>query len=188
MKHMTDTNTFIKDHTLNWVRSFVVEYNLCPFAKAPLNQGSLKVSVSASQKKEHALEDLMAEIHFLDENPKIETTLLVFSNSFKDFFTYLDFVDLAEQLMEQLEYEGIYQLATFHPDYYFADTEPDDVSNYTNRSPYPMVHLLREERVEKAILAYGDTDKIPEKNAETMRLLGIEKIKKIGLKIHATLE
>jgi hypothetical protein len=169
----------ITEQTLNWVRNFIIEYNLCPFAKVPVNKGSLKISVSETKKKAQALEDLMAEIHLLDENPAIETTLLVFAHAFKDFFAYLEFVDLAEQLMHQLEYEGIYQLATFHPDYYFADTNPNDVSNYTNRSPYPMIHLLREDSVEKAIAAYGDTDKIPEQNIETMHQLGIEKIKKI---------
>ncbi|MDI1352722.1 MAG: DUF1415 domain-containing protein, partial [bacterium] len=165
-----------------WVRSFVIQYNLCPFAKVPVNQGTLRIAVTHNPKKAQALEDLMAEIHLLDQDPKIETTLLVFKDAFKDFFTYLDFVDLAEQLLQQLEYEGIYQLATFHPDYYFADTDPDDVSNYTNRSPYPMVHLLREDSLEKAIAAYGDTDQIPANNNVTLQKLGIKEILKLGLK------
>lgn len=176
---MTDSNQLIAEQTLNWVRSFIIEYNICPFAKGPVNKGALRIAVSNTKKKALALEDLMTEIRLLDENPAIETTLLVFADAFKDFFAYLDFVDLAEQLMQQLEYEGIYQLATFHPDYYFADTEPEDVSNYTNRSPYPMVHLLREDIVEKAIAAYGDTDSIPEKNITALHKLGLEKIKKI---------
>ena len=169
----------IKEETLNWVRSFIIEYELCPFARAPVNKGALRITVSDHKKQALALEDLMAEIHFLEEHPATETTLLVFAHAFKDFFAYLDFVDLAEELLQQLEYEGIYQIATFHPDYYFADTDPDDVANYTNRSPYPMLHLLREEYLEKAIAAYGDTDKIPEKNTATMRRLGLEQIKKI---------
>ena len=102
----------------------------------------------------------MVEIRFRKQ-PEIETTLLIFTDSFKDFFAYLDFVDLAEQLILVLGYEGIYQLATFHPDYYFADTDPEDATNYTNRSPYPMLHLLREDSFEKAIAAYGDTELIP---------------------------
>lgn len=166
------------EQTLNWVRSFVIESNLCPFAKGPVNKGALRITVSEQKKQALALEDLMTEIHFLDEHPKIETTLLVFSEGFKDFFAYLDLVDLAEDLFEQLEYDGVYQVASFHPDYYFADAEPDDVSNYTNRSPYPMLHILREEDLEKAINAYGDTSKIPERNSELLRQLGIEKIKK----------
>ncbi|PJD94845.1 MAG: hypothetical protein CK426_01210 [Legionella sp.] len=169
----------IAEETLNWVRSFVIEYNLCPFAKGSVNKGSLRIHVSNHQKKALALEELMSEIHFLDENPKIETTLLVFSSGFKDFFAYLDLVDLAEELLHELEYEGIYQIASFHPEYYFADSQPDDLTNYTNRSPYPMLHLLREEQLEKAIAAYGNTDQIPEKNNHTLTALGLEAIKKI---------
>ena len=174
-------NSPITEQTLNWVNSFIIEYNLCPFAKGAVNKGGLRIALSTNTKQALALEDLMSEIHLLDETPSIETSLLVFEHGFKDFFAYLDFVDLAEELINQLEYEGIYQIASFHPDYYFADTEPDDVSNYTNRSPYPMVHLLREDSLEKAIAAYGDTSQIPAKNAETMNKLGLEKIKKMQL-------
>lgn len=172
----------ITEHTLHWVRDFVVGYNLCPFAKMPLNKGSIKIAVCDDKKQSVALEALMSEIHFLDEHPATETTLLVFSAGFKDFFAYLDLVDLAEQLLQELDYEGIYQIATFHPDYYFIDTEPDDITNYTNRSPYPMLHLLRESSLEHAIAAYGDTDQIPERNQETLRALSLEQIKKILVK------
>lgn len=173
------TMSEVIEHTLNWVRSFIIEYNLCPFAKGPVNKGALRVAVSETKKKNQALEDLMTEIQFLDENPATETTLLVFPNSFKDFFAYLDFVDLAEQLLHIQGYEGVYQVATFHPEYYFADTSLDDVSNYTNRSPYPMLHLLREDSLDKAINVYGDTSAIPEKNKKTMEQLGVEKVKLI---------
>jgi len=179
---MSPSDSLIAEQTLNWIRSFIIEYNICPFAKGPVNKGTLRISVSETKKKAQALEDLMVEIHLLDEKPEIETTLLVFADSFKDFFAYLDFVDLAEQLLLEQGYEGIYQLATFHPDYYFADTDPEDVSNYSNRSPYPMVHLLREDSLEKAIASYGDTEFIPEKNIATLHKLGLEKIKKIVAK------
>jgi hypothetical protein len=172
-------NSTIAEQTLNWVRSFIIQYNLCPFAKGAVNKNGLRITVSDNKKQALALEDLMTEIHLLDETPAIETTLLVFAEGFKDFFAYLDLVDLAEELINQLEYEGIYQLATFHPDYYFADSDPDDVTNYTNRSPYPMLHILREDSLEKAIAAYGDTSTIPEKNSATMRDLGLAQIKKI---------
>lgn len=176
---MLQSDSLIAKQTLNWIRSFIIEYNLCPFAKGPVNKGTVRIFVSETKKKAQALEELMTEIHLLDENPAIETTLLVFADSFKDFFAYLDFVDLAEQLILVQGYEGIYQLATFHPDYYFADTDPDDVSNYTNRSPYPMVHILREDSLEKAIASYGDTEMIPARNIATLHQLGLEKIKKI---------
>ncbi len=176
---MPQSDSLIAQQTLNWVRSFIIKYNLCPFAKGPVNKGSLRVAVSSTSKKAQALEDLMSEIQFLDNHPEVETTLLVFANSFKIFFSYLDFVDLAERLLLEQDYEGVYQLATFHPEYYFADTDPEDVANYTNRSPYPMVHLLREDNLEKAISAYGDTEIIPQRNSTTLHKLGLEKIKKI---------
>jgi hypothetical protein len=177
---MSQSKSLVAKQTLNWIRSFIIEYNLCPFAKGPVNKETLRISVSESRKKTQVLEDLMMEIHLLDENPEIETTLLVFTDTFNDFLTYLDFVDLAEQFILEQGYEGIYQLATFHPDYYFADTDPEDVSNYSNRSPYPMVHLLREDLLEKAIASYGNTEVIPEKNIATLKKLGLEKINKGG--------
>jgi hypothetical protein len=173
------TESIVVEHTLNWIRSFVIEYNLCPFAKMPVNKGNLRIVASEHKKQALALEALMSEIHFLDEHPGVETTLLVFPEGFKEFFAYLDLVDLAEDLLQQLDYEGIYQIASFHPDYYFADTSPDNITNYTNRSPYPMLHILREESLEKAITAYGETEKIPERNSETLQRLGLEQIKKI---------
>ncbi|MBL7480434.1 DUF1415 domain-containing protein [Legionella bononiensis] len=174
---MSNNQSIITEETLNWVRSFIIEHNICPFAKGAVNKDRLRISVSNTTKKADSLEDLMSEIRLLDENPTIETTLLVYPDSFKDFFNYLDFIDLAEQLIVLQGYEGIYQIASFHPDYFFADTDPDDVSNYTNRSPYPMIHLLREDLLEKAILAYGDTTQIPEQNIAKMHQLGLKKIK-----------
>ncbi len=172
-----DNNTLIASTTLDWVQSFVIKHNLCPFAKAPVNKGALRIIVCDQTKKASVLEELMAEIHFLEEHAKIETTLLVFSQGFKDFFAYLDLLELAEDLLQQLEYDGLFQIASFHPDYYFADSNPDDVTNYTNRSPYPMLHILREESLEKAIAAYGSTEQIPEKNCQTLRELGLENIR-----------
>lgn len=167
------SESLVATHTMNWVRSFIIHYNLCPFAKGPVNKNQLRIEVSDSKKTAIALEQLISELQFLDQNPKTDTTLLVFSNGFKDFFQYLDLVDLAERLLAEQGYEGTYQLASFHPDYYFADSSPTDVSNYTNRSPYPMIHILREEQLEKVIHAYGDTSKIPIQNAKLMNELGL---------------
>jgi len=124
--------------------------------------------------------ELMLEIDALNVNSSIETTLLVFPSFLSDFFDYLDFVDLAEKILHHNGYEGIYQLATFHPNYCFADENPDDVTHHTNRSPFPMLHLLREEHIEKAIEYYGDTEKIPENNMACLRQLGLENVKKIS--------
>ncbi|KTD36062.1 hypothetical protein Lnau_1046 [Legionella nautarum] len=176
---MSQSDEFIIQHTQNWIHSFIIKLNICPFAKREITRGTVRFQVSHAKKIELALEEFMAEIDCLDKQPGVETTLLIFPSLFRDFFHYLDFVDLAEALMNEQGYEGIYQLATFHPDYCFADVEFDEVSNYTNRSPYPMIHLLREETVEKAIAFYGDTEKIPALNIESMRQLGREEIQKI---------
>lgn len=167
------------NETKHWLQTFVVNLNICPFAKREIERNTLKIHVSKAQKLQQALEDLSLEMIFLDKNPAVETTLLIFPSLFKDFFQYLDFVDYAELLIQKQEYEGIYQLATFHPEYCFADTDFDDVTNYTNRSPYPMIHLLREDSLEKAIAYYGDTEKIFENNITTLRKLGLKRLKEL---------
>lgn len=167
------------DETKKWLETFIVSLNICPFAKREIERNSLKIQVAQAQKMQEALEELLLEMVFLDKNTSVETTLLIFPSLFRDFFDYLDFVDYAELLIQKQEYEGVYQLATFHPDYCFADTDFDDVSNYTNRSPYPMIHLLREDSLEKAIDYYGDTENIFENNIATLRKLGLKKTKKL---------
>ena len=169
----------ITQQTMNWVRQFIVNLNVCPFAKREVEKDSIRVCVIRSKKTEVALEELMAEIQWLDEHKETETTLIVFPSLFRDFHRYLDFVDLAENLMFEEECEGVYQLATFHPDYCFSGADADDVTNYTNRSPYPMLHLLREDSLDKAIEFYGDTAVIPEQNIEKMQEIGKEKIESI---------
>lgn len=178
---MSESNELITLQTQNWIRSFIIKFNICPFAKREINKGAVRFQVSLAMKEEAALSELMSEIDVLDKQREIETTLVIFPRLFKDFFHYLDFVDLAEQLLVESGYEGIYQIATFHPDYCFADVDFNDVSNYTNRSPYPMLHLLREESVEKAIDYYGDTSTIPERNIATMQQLGLEMIQNLLL-------
>jgi len=142
-----------------------------------VDKGTLTIKVVNAIKLADAMEELMLAVEALDKNPDIETTLILFPTILDDFFEYLNFTDVAEQLLFEQGYEGIYQLATFHPDYCFADVDPDDVSNYTNRSPYPMLHLLREESVAKAVAYHGNTEQIPEDNIATMHKLGLDKIK-----------
>lgn len=176
---MNPSDTLITQQTMHWIQSFIIEYNICPFAKRVVDQGGLMIQVIRETTPEPALEALVAAIRLMENNPQIETMLLIIPTFLQDFFCYLDFVDLAEALMFEQGYEGIYQLATFHPDYCFAGVVADDVSNYTNRSPYPMLHLLREDSIDKAIRFYGDTDQIPKNNIALMHKLGLDKVKKI---------
>ena len=177
---MIQSDELCVQQTAQWVREFVIKLNLCPFAKREMDKGSVKICASQAETIEDAMTDLMVEVEALNDNAAIETTLLVYPSVLKDFFEYLDFADLAESILQTNGYEGIYQLATFHPDYCFADANPQDVTNYTNRSPYPMMHLLREEHVEQAIAYYGDTEQIPENNMACLRKLGLDKVKEMA--------
>ena len=174
MSELTDAQ--IKKQTMAWICSFIIEYNICPFAKHTVNQETLAIDIVQPSNVEQALETMMSTIVRMDNDTKIETVLLLFPDMFSSFDDYLDFVSLAEELLSLSGYDGIYQLATFHPNYCFADVLATDVSNYTNRSPYPMLHILRESSIEKAIDYYGDTSNIPDNNIATMHQLGLDKI------------
>ncbi|KTC86462.1 DUF1415 domain-containing protein [Legionella brunensis] len=176
---MANKTELIVEQTQKWLHSFVVKFNLCPFANREIKRGSLRLKVSQAKKTHTALKDYFSEINLLDHQREIETTLLIFPCLFNDFFDYLDFVELCEKTLEVKGYVGIYQIASFHPDYCFSHEDYDDVSNYTNRSPYPIIHLLREESLEKAISAYDSIAEIPQKNINTLRKLGLEKVKRI---------
>lgn len=164
------------EQTKHWIESFVISLNLCPFAKYVMDKNTVRFQVSTAMSGEQALQDLKAEIEHLNTNEATETSFLLFPHFLSNFFDYLDFVTLAESTYLK-RYEGIYQIATFHPDYCFADTKTDDVTNYTNRSPYPMLHLLREKHLDQAIAYYGDTESIIENNQRCLRELGLEKVK-----------
>ena len=160
-----------------WVKSVIVELNFCPFAKRELEKGSIRYSVIKGETLEGCLQSVIDECVFLDGNDTTETTLLIFSAAFNEFYDYLQLVELAESLLEQQGYEGIYQLASFHPEYVFADSKSDDAANYTNRSPYPMLHLIREASMEKALQHYPNPENIPERNVEYARSLGLDTMK-----------
>ncbi|GAB3483710.1 DUF1415 domain-containing protein [Marinomonas epiphytica] len=169
---MNLTDDLVTAQTMKWVNEFIIKLNVCPFAKREVERESVRIVVLRSKKIDVALQELMTEIEWLDQHSETETTLLVFPTLLNDFHRYLDFVDTAENLMYDQGCEGVYQVATFHPNYCFAGAEPEDESNYTNRSPYPMLHLLRESSLDKAIEFYGDTSRIPEDNIEKMQALG----------------
>ena len=150
--------------TRNWITNVVVGCNFCPFAARELKLDTIYYQVESSTKPETILQAFLNECKRLDENEKIETSLLILTEAYQDFDEYLDLVDLAEQLIEEEDYEGIYQVASFHPDYRFADAAPDDPANFTNRSIYPMLHLLREESIERVLENFRDPDSIPSNN------------------------
>lgn len=159
--------------TERWVRDVVVNLNLCPFAKRELVRNRVRFVVSAATTEDALLESLHQELQWLNDHDEVETTLLVHPHVLWDFLDYNEFLPAADDLLRYLDLEGIYQVASLHPDYQFGGTEPGDVENYTNRSPYPMLHLLREESLERAIDNYPDVDEIPQRNIERMAYVGL---------------
>lgn len=167
----------IKEQTLRWLRDIVIALNFCPFAKKELLRDTIRLQVCSMHDIGKMLEQLVGQMLFLQENNDIETTLLIYPDQFSDFEEFLDFVDMAQQILQMQGMEGVFQLATFHPDYCFEGVPQDDPGNYTNRSPYPMVHILREAAVEAAIEHYPNPEQIPERNVKTAHSLGIEQLK-----------
>lgn len=159
--------------TRRWVETVVVGLNFCPFAKREVDAGRVFYTVNQSQDTATLLQWLLDECQRLDENVEIETSLLILPYGFEGFFDYLDLMDLAERLIIAEGYEGIYQVASFHPDYCFADAAENDAANYTNRSPYPMWHLIREASLERALKHYPDPDSIPHTNIQLARAKGL---------------
>ncbi|NIC07445.1 DUF1415 domain-containing protein [Billgrantia bachuensis] len=162
--------------TRAWVERFVVAHNVCPFARRELVNDTIRFVEVEAVAWEFALEALIEECRRLDATPGIETTLMVLRPGLEDFDDYLDFLDVAEALLVEQGYEGIYQLASFHPDYGFEGAATDDPANFTNRSPWPMLHLLREAGLERALAHYSNPEAIPERNVEAMRRLGTEQL------------
>jgi hypothetical protein len=165
-------NNIVIEKTRQWLEEVVIGLNFCPFAKRELRRDAVRFTVNASGDMGDALQQLIVECGFLDANPDTETTLLILPTGYAEFLDYLDLAGLAEDLLAEQGYEGVYQVASFHPDYCFADAEPDDAANYTNRSPYPMLHLLREASLDTAIDNYPDIDSIPANNMKKARALG----------------
>ncbi len=161
-----------------WVEQIVVGLNLCPFAKRELTGNRIRVEVSTATRPEDILTDLESELERLSTNDDVETTLLVLPNALANFEDFNQFLDLAEGLVEQMGLNGVFQLAHFHPDYQFADTGPDDAENYTNRSPYPILHLLREESLDRVLQTTEHAEQIPVRNIELMNRLGAEEMRR----------
>lgn len=164
-----------------WLERAVIGLNLCPFAKSVHIKNQIRYVVSPAQTPEELAADLVAELEVLAEaNPeKIDTTLLIHPYVMQDFLDFNDFLEVADATVEELDLDGILQVASFHPEYQFEGTEFDDIDNYTNRAPFPTLHLLREESIDKAVAAFPEAEEIYEKNIQTLRALGHEGWKKL---------
>ncbi|HEY9253207.1 MAG TPA: DUF1415 domain-containing protein [Stenotrophomonas sp.] len=162
--------------TRRWIERAVIGLNLCPFAKAVYVKQQVRLVLSDASTSEALLEELAEELVRLRDTPaeEIDTTLIVHPFVLEDFLDYNDFLDNADAAVEALDLQGVLQVASFHPHYQFAGAGPEDVGNYTNRSPWPTLHLLREDSVERAVAAFPDPDVIVERNLQTLEELGAE--------------
>ena len=170
--------------TRHWLEKAVIGLNLCPFAKAVYVKNQVRLVVSRARHADDLLEELDRELDLLVATPadEIDTTLLIHATLFDDFLDFNDFLEVADGVVEEHALEGVIQLASFHPRFQFDGTEPDDISNYTNRAPFAMLHLLREASVEKAVEAFPQAEAIFEVNIQTLEKLGHAGWNVLGLK------
>lgn len=150
--------------TKQWLQQVIIDLNFCPFAKKEFVNQTIYYHVSDKEQLKSALIELLKQCNYLAENPEIETSLLIYRQGFRDFNRFLDLVDYANELLVEHKFVGTFQIATFHPEYCFADADYDEASNYTNRSPYPTLHLIREQSMERVLSVYKNPEDIPEHN------------------------
>ncbi|EJG0886643.1 TPA: DUF1415 family protein [Vibrio parahaemolyticus] len=176
----TDINA-ITQQVDQWLNDVVIGLNLCPFAAKPQRNKQIKIFVSEATQEETLLEDILLQLIELSttEPEKLETTLVVVPNMLQDFWDYNFCIDWVEGLIKQQDWEGMFQVATFHPDYCFGGAAPEDDENLTNRSPYPIFHLIREESMEKVLKHYPDPESIPDTNIARVSALSEEERKKL---------
>lgn len=177
------TNETIIAATQAWLERAVIGLNLCPFAKAVHVKKQIRYVVSAATTQEALLEQLMSELRMLQDSDPValDTTLLIHPYVLNDFLDFNDFLDTVDIALAEPEFGDEFQVASLHPHYQFAGTAPDDIENFTNRSPYPTLHLLREASVDRAVDAFPDADKIADTNIETLQKLGHEGWGRLGL-------
>lgn len=171
------TTELVISQTKKWITSVVIGCNFCPFAAKEIKHGSVHYQVENSLDKIVCLQAFMQECLRLDEEENIVTSLLIFPCGFQQFDDFLDLVEAVENLLQANNYDGIYQVASFHPQYIFDGAPVNDAANYTNRSVYPMLHLLREAQIDEALERYPDPEKIPDNNIHFAREKGVQYMK-----------
>ncbi len=172
-----DKNTLVIAQTKAWIQSVIIKSNFCPFAKKEFSDGKIHYRVDRSTIVAPCLEILISECMYLDKSPDIETTFIVYPDFLLDFSDFLAFVELSEAILIKQGYEGIFQLANFHPEYCFAGENTDDPANYTNRFLYPMLHVIRESSIERVLKSYRRPENIPKRNMQYARDKGNKKMK-----------
>lgn len=177
----TPPRTSIIKQVKCWLEKLVIGENLCPFARQPYDAGRIRFVISQAEEIETLLTDVLAELLYLRETPleEAETSLLILPQMLEDFLDYNDVLDLVDALLQQQQMEGEFQVASMHPDYQFTETEFDDAQNFSNRSPYPILHLIREESLSRALEQFPNPEQIPERNIRHMQALGSTTLQKL---------
>ncbi|MCJ8294539.1 MAG: DUF1415 domain-containing protein [Colwellia sp.] len=170
--------------TKQWLDEIIIGLNFCPFAKKEFVNNTIFYHQSALEQVKPTLKELLAQCHYLQQHDEIETTLIIYSDGFRSFSRYLDLVDYANDLLIDSGFEGVFQLATMHPEYCFADDDFDAASNFTNRSPYPMLHIIREASMAKVLKVYKEPEKIPENNMALAEQKGSDFFQTVLTRIH----
>lgn len=174
-----DGINLVIEQTKCWVNKFIIHYDICPFAENVVSNNSIDYQVIAETEMEDCLLAMMEHLIQLDQSNEIETALLIFPKAVKDFDDYLEFLAIANQLIEDQGFDVDFQLASFHPDYCFEGDDPTDAANFTNRSPWPMLHLIRQSSIEKGLKFYKNPELIPEQNIKLTRELGADFLAKL---------
>ena len=185
---MPSEETQVIQNTQHWLENMVLGLNLCPFAHSVHKENRIDYIVSSSRFEEQLLEHLQASMQELIDTPSdvIDTALFIMPNAFEDFLDYNDALDWVDQIIEHNQWQGILQIASFHPRYQFEDTEIDDQENYTNRAPYPIFHILREESLENALANYPEPENIPSKNIQQLNTMDKAQLKALIQYSHTT--
>jgi len=170
--------------TKQWLDEVIIGLNFCPFAKKEFVNNTICYHQSKVEQVKPALKELIEQCHYLQQHEEIETTLLIYSEGFRNFDRYLDLVDYGNDLLIDSGFEGIFQLASMHPEYCFADDDFDDASNFTNRSPYPLIHIIREASMAKVLKVYKNPEQIPEDNMALAERKGSHFFQDILKRIH----
>lgn len=169
---MSKNHSDITQQVTNWVRNIIVKHNICPFAKKELERESIRYSITPASDITAVLEFINTEFFYLDDNDEVATTLVVIPELSQEFELFLDVVEYGNELLKMLGYAGKYQLAHMHPLYQFDGLDVDDAANYTNRSPYPLIHIIREDEMAKVLKLYPNAEQIPVRNIEYLRERG----------------
>ncbi len=185
MSSATDTSLEVEiTATKQWLEEIIIGLNFCPFAKKEFVNNTIRYHKSKAEQVKPALHELIEQCRYLQAHDELETTLIIYSEGFRSFDRYLDLVDYGNDLLAESGFEGIFQLASMHPEYCFDGEDYDDASNFTNRSPYPIIHIIREASMARVLSVYNEPEKIPENNIMLANEKGTNFFQQVLTRIH----